>query len=229
MIKRLWRKGGKVIVPVCLLAAIAGFIFSSDAGNRLAHLNVEELSHYLRSFGAYSFVFGMVAIYVQVMFPIVPFVLVAGANVSVFGLFWGFLINYVMAVLGSYTMFIFARYFGYKRVEKRLSKYAAVKTLNKRMEENGILYVFLGRVLPLLPSTAVSLGAGISKVSAADYIVGTVIGKLPAVLLESFIGHDLLHFRQYKGRLLLLGALFVLLLAAGAALKNKLSSGKTAE
>jgi hypothetical protein len=55
-----------------------------------------------------------------------------------------------------------------------------------------------------------------------------VIGKFPIIMLESFIGHDLLHFRQYKGRLMLLCAVFVLLLLIGAAFKNKLS-GKTAE
>jgi uncharacterized membrane protein YdjX (TVP38/TMEM64 family) len=228
LVKRLWQKGGRLVLPVCLIAAVAFLLMFTDTGKRLTHMNVEEMSDYLRSFGAFSIVLGMAAVFVQVIVPFVPFVLVAGANVLVFGLFWGFIINYVMAVLGSCTAFMFARYFGHARVEQWLSKYPTVKMFNKRMEEHGLFYVLLGRLIPVIPSTAVSLGAGVVKTRARDFVVATVIGKLPIVLLESFIGHDLLHFKEYKGRLLLLCIVFVVLLVIGAAFKNKLSR-KTVE
>jgi uncharacterized membrane protein YdjX (TVP38/TMEM64 family) len=228
LIKRVWQNGGRIILPVCLIAAAVILMIFSGSGKRLSHMNVEQLSDYLRSFGAFSVILGMAIVYVQVILPFVPFVLVAGANVLVFGLFWGFIINYVMAVLGSCTAFMFARYFGHDRVEHRLARYSTVKMFNKRMEEHGLFYVLLGRFIPVIPSTAVSLGAGVSKIKIRDFVLGTVIGKFPIIMLESFIGHDLLHFRQYKGRLLLLCLVFVLLLLIGAAFKNKLS-GKTAE
>lgn len=228
MIKRIWQNGGRIVLPVCLIAAAVVFFMFSSGGKKLTHMNVEELSDYLRSFGAFSVILGMAIVYVQVILPFAPFVLVAGANVLVFGLFWGFVINYVMAVLGAITAFMFARYFGHERVEQRLSRYSTVKTFNKRMEEHGLFYVLLGRFIPVIPSTAVSLGAGVSKTRIRDYVLGTVLGKFPIIMLESFIGHDLLHFREYKGRLLLLCAVFILLLLIGAAFKNKLT-GKTAE
>lgn len=227
MIKRLWQSGGRYVLPVCLVAVIAVVVFHSNAGKRLMHINVEQLSDYLRSFGAFSIVLGMLAVYVQMIVPMVPFVLVAGANVLVFGLFWGFVINYAMSVLGAFTVFMFARYFGHDRLEKYLVNYPTIHMFNKRMEHHGFFYVLFGRLIPLIPSTAVSLAAGISKVRTRDYMLGTVIGMIPIVLLESFIGHDLLHFREYKGRLLLLSAVFIVLLLIGIAFKNKMSSGKT--
>ncbi|MDF2927340.1 MAG: hypothetical protein K0R57_6254 [Paenibacillaceae bacterium] len=228
MNKSLWLKIGRVALPVCLILAGVFFIFFTDSGKELTHMNVEEMSEYLRSFGAYSIILGMAAVFVQVIVPFIPFVLVAGANVLVFGLFWGLVINYTMAVLGSFAAFMFARYFGHDRVESGLAKYATVRIFNKRMEEQGLFYVLIGRFIPVIPSTAVSLGAGVTKVRIRDFILGTVIGKLPVILLESFIGHDLIHFHQYKGRLALLGLIFVTLLLLGAVFKNKLT-GKTVE
>lgn len=226
--KKLWQKTGRIVLPLCLILAVVAVLFFTDAGKRLTHMNANELSDYLRSFGAFSVVLGMLVVFVQVMVPFAPFVLVAGANVLVFGLFWGTAINYVMAVLGSFTAFMFARYFGHDRVERRMAKYEAVKVFNKRMEKQGLFYVLLGRLIPVIPSTAISLGAGITKIRTRDYVLGTVIGKFPMILLESLIGHDLIHFQQNKGRLALLCIIFVTLLLLGAIFKNKLT-GKTAE
>lgn len=225
---RSWQKAGRILLPVCLIVAAAAYVLGTDAGKRLTHMNVQELSDYLRSFGAFSVILGMAIVYVQVMVPFVPFVLVAGANVLVFGLGWGIVINYVMSVLGALTVFFFARSAGRAKAEKSLTRYETVRAFNKRMEENGFFYVLLGRLIPVIPSTAVSLGAGVVKIKARDYMLATVIGKLPIVLLESFIGHDLLHFHQYKGRLAVLCIIFIILLAIGAAFKSKLA-GKPAK
>lgn len=228
MKKRLWLRGIRAVLPVLLIVLIVYILLQTETGRRITRLNVEEMSDYLRSFGAFSVLLGMAAVFIQVMIPFVPFVLVAGANMLVFGPFWGFVINYSMALAGAYAAFMFARYYGHDRVERWLSKKPAVKMFNKRMEERGLFYVLLGRLIPVIPSTAISCGAGITKVRTADFIIGTVIGKLPIVLLESFIGHDLIHFHEYKGRLLILCAVFVILLAVGSLFKNKIS-GKTVE
>lgn len=228
MNKKLLQKGIRVLLPVLFIAVIAYFLLDSPIGKKLAHLRVGELSDYLRSFGAFSVVLGMAIVYIQVMLPFVPFVLVAGANVLVFGLFWGFMINYTMAVLGSFSAFLFARYVGHARVEKRLVKYPAVKQFNQKLEERGFFYVLVGRLIPVIPSTAISLGAGITKIRGRDFLLGTILGKLPMVLLESMIGHDLLHFHKYKGRFMILCAIFVLLLVIGSFFKNKLT-GKPME
>lgn len=229
MKKRLRLRGMlQIVLPVFLVIGLVYFLSSTHTGRHLTRMNVEELSDYLRSFGAYSIVLGMLAVYIQVMLPIIPFVLVAGANVLVFGLFWGFVINFVMAVLGAFTGFFFARYYGHERVEAWLSKYPAVKQFNKKLEQQGFFYVLLGRMIPVIPSTAISLGAGITKIRTRDYFLGTLIGKLPIILLESFIGHDLLHFHEYKGRLLILCGVFIALLVIGSLFKNKLI-GKVAD
>lgn len=228
MNKSLWRNGFRILLPVAVIIVLVFFLMNSRAGHKLSLLNVEQLSDYLRSFGAFSILLGAAIVFLQVIVPFVPFVLVAGANVLVFGLYWGFLLNYSMAVLGALCAFMFARYFGHGHVERFLARYPAVKAFNRRMESHGFFYVLMGRMIPVIPSTAISFGAGVTKVKVRDFFLGTVIGKLPIVLLESYIGHDLLHYNEYKGRLFILCALFVLLMVIGSFFKNKLT-GKPAE
>ncbi|WP_438446723.1 TVP38/TMEM64 family protein [Gorillibacterium sp. sgz5001074] len=222
------RNGIRFILPAAVIIVLVIFLLNSRAGHRLSLLNVEELSDYLRSFGVFSVFLGAAIVFIQVIVPFVPFVLVAGANILVFGLYWGFLLNYSMAVLGAIAAFMFARYFGHSRVERFLTRYPAVTGFNKKMEKHGFFYVLMGRLIPVIPSTAISFGAGVTRVRMRDYVIGTIVGKLPIVLLESLIGHDLIHYNQYKGRLFVLCVIFILLLLVGSFFKNKLS-GKPAE
>jgi uncharacterized membrane protein YdjX (TVP38/TMEM64 family) len=65
------------------------------------------------------------------------------------------------------------------------------------------------------------------KVSARNFILGTLVGKFPMIFLESLIGHDLLHFRQNKDRLFILLAVFAIFMYVGNVFKKKLGGKKT--
>lgn len=213
----------KYVLMAAVVTWLVHFLFFTRMGSRLLHTNVEELSEGLRSFGVFAVFLGMAAVILQSIVPFVPFVLVAGANVLVFGLAGGFLINYVMSVVGAYLAFIIGRHFGNDWVQNKLSKFAVVQQFSRKMEQQGFFYVLIGRLIPVLPSTAVSLAAGASNVKIRHFIAATIIGKLPIVLLESFIGHDLLHFHSYRKRLFILVLIFVLLMVIGSWLKSKLT------
>ncbi|MEB3103868.1 TVP38/TMEM64 family protein [Ferviditalea candida] len=173
------------------------------------------------SFGTLSVFFGMLAVFGQTFFPYLPFVVVAGANVLMFGMFWGFVINYSMSILGAFASFLFARYLARDWVDSRLQKYPQISLFKRNIEKNGFIYILIGRLIPVLPSTFVNWGSGLSRLSWGPFLGATMIGKLPVVFLESLIGHDLLHFKEHKERLLLLILIFLLLVGAGSWMKKK--------
>ncbi|WJH37471.1 VTT domain-containing protein [Paenibacillus sp. CC-CFT747] len=119
--------------------------------------------------------------------------------------------------------FFFARYYGHSWVEKKLDRYPAVLEFNKRLETHGFFYVLVGRLIPILPSTAINLGAGVSKIRVSHFILATLIGKLPIVYLESTIAHDMLHIHKHKGRLVLYVVIFLVLLYIGSLFKSKIT------
>ncbi|MCZ8520238.1 MULTISPECIES: TVP38/TMEM64 family protein [Paenibacillus] len=183
--------------------------------------DIQHLSDTLNSLGLLGQACGALLILLQTLVPFVPFVVVAGANVLLFGFWLGFLVNYVFACLGAVIAFLGTRRFGRQWAQSRLSKYKAAGRFNEKLEKHGLLYIAISRVTPVLPSFGINMAAAVMNVRARDFILGTLIGKLPMILLESMIGHDLLHFTQYKGRLLILLGVFALLLAIGNHLKKK--------
>ncbi|AEI42442.1 TVP38/TMEM64 family protein [Paenibacillus mucilaginosus] len=183
--------------------------------------DIQHLSDTLRSLGLIGQVFGALLILLQTIVPFVPFVVVAGANVLLFGFWLGFLVNYVFACLGAILAFYGTRSFGREWAQARLSKHRIAGRFNEKLGKHGLLYITLSRVTPVLPSFGINMAAAVMNVRSRDFILGTLIGKSPMILLESLIGHDLLHFTQYKGRLLVLLAVFGLLLAAGSYLNKR--------
>ncbi|WP_248926480.1 TVP38/TMEM64 family protein [Paenibacillus hamazuiensis] len=219
-------KAGLYILAALLIGFAVYELFYTRHGVRLTHMNIQHLSDVLKDMGTVGKALGIALVYVQTVVPFVPFVVVAGANVILFGLWEGFLINWVMSCLGAITAFFIARYFASDWVERKLEKYSFISEFNKKLERSGFVYIAISRIIPVLPSFAINLGAGVMKVSARNFILGTIVGKFPMILLESYIGHDLLHFRQNKDRLLILLAVLIALVYIGSFFKKKLFGKK---
>ncbi|NEW05426.1 TVP38/TMEM64 family protein [Paenibacillus sp. SYP-B3998] len=213
-------------VVLVLLLFLIYFLFFNPVGIKLTHSNVRQLSEHLSELGWTGRWIGMGLVFFQTFFPFIPFVLVAGTNVAIFGLKWGFIVNYAMSCLGAIASFYFARYYGHDWVEKKLQKFPLVTQFSERMEKQGFVYVLIGRLIPILPSSAINFAAGLTRMRFNQFLWGTVIGKLPIVFLESLIAHDLFHFKKYKGRLLLLLAIFVVLIIIGNYVKKVLTPNR---
>lgn len=204
-----------LIAAMILILIVAGVIM-------LFTVDLSQISVYLVSLGVLGMVLGILFVYFQTFLPFVPFVLLAGANVAIFGTFWGFIINYVMASLGATTAFFIARKLGHDWVERQISKYPVLHGFNEKLGEYGFFYVLLGRLIPIIPSSAISVGAGVSGISTRAYMLGTWMGKFPMVLLETLIAHDVIFFKEYKSRFFILVAVFIVLMLIGHYIKSKL-------
>jgi uncharacterized membrane protein YdjX (TVP38/TMEM64 family) len=212
-----------ILIILVLVVFLVYFFFFNPIGIKLAHSNMRQLSDHLRDLGWPGKIIGMALIFAQTFFPFIPFVLVAGTNVAIFGIKVGFFVNYIMSCLGAIASFYFARYYGHAWVEKKLERFPLVTQFSRRMEQRGFIYVLLGRLIPILPSSAINFAAGLTRIRFTQFLWGTLIGKLPIVFLESMIAHDLFHFHKYKGRLLLLLGILVVLILIGNGVKRVLT------
>jgi uncharacterized membrane protein YdjX (TVP38/TMEM64 family) len=220
------------ILKVCMIAiaiAFIYFLFFSHSGYKLTHTNIDELAVYLRSYGSYALMFGIFAILLQTFIPFSPFFLIAAANVLVFGFTRGLIINYIAACIGAFLAFLFARYLGHAWVERKMARYPKMREFNKRMETEGFYYVLLGRLISFFPSSIVNYGGGISKIKLRDFVLATLIGKFPIIFIECVIAHDLQHWKHYRGRVLLLLCIFILLIIIGNWIRKRSSRRQNSE
>ena len=112
------------------------------------------------------------------------------AGGAIFGVARGMLFNTIGANLGALGAFLIARYLGRDFVERVLKGKGAV--LDEKIGEHGFSTMLYLRLIPLVPFNALNFGAGISRVSLRDYVLGTLIGMIPGTLVYTYFADALI-------------------------------------
>lgn len=68
---------------------------------------------------------------------------------------------------------------------------ARVNKLSERVAKRGLVAVVILRILPVAPLTIVKLVAGASMIGLRDFMLGTLIGMGPGILLTVAFAHQL--------------------------------------
>lgn len=122
----------------------------------------------------------------QILVPFIPGGVVLTAVVVIFGAWRGFFINFVGITLGSTLSFALARHLGQDFVRCRIKPQVWQKYF--RWLDNAKLFqraFFVLILLPFAPDDALCMLAGISKMSARDFLLILTIAKIPMILLYS--------------------------------------------
>lgn len=204
------------IVIILAITALYGMFpeFFRHAYGIIEHGDISALADYLRSFGLAG-VLVTILLFVIMTFTIVfPFMILSGAAGIVYGLWSGIFISWTGEVVGAFVMFVFARFFFRSMVEGLVSKSIYLKKVDDYSAENGFKALLIARLLPLAPSGIITAVAAISKMSFKDFMLATVIGKLPPVVIKVLIGHDLAFAHENMTRLIVLCLLVVVIYAA---------------
>jgi uncharacterized membrane protein YdjX (TVP38/TMEM64 family) len=112
------------------------------------------------------------------------------AGGAIFGVARGMLFNTIGANLGALGAFLLARYLGRDFVARILRGKAA--DLDEKIGEHGFGTMLYLRLIPLVPFNALNFGAGISRVSLRDYVLGSLIGMLPGTLVYTYFADALI-------------------------------------
>lgn len=134
------------------------------------------------------------------LFPVVPFALVAGVNTLVFGWFSGFLLSLGGSLLGASLGFFLARTLGQEWAQPKIGKLGKLASL---IEGNSFSIILISRLIPILPSAAVNYAAGLSLMTFPAFLFASLIGKIPMIVWESWVGHDFWQLSENPSRFLL--------------------------
>lgn len=173
--------------------------------------DIIALAEYLRSFGPWSILVTIILFVVMTFTIVFPFMILSGAAGIMYGLFWGVMISWIGEVIGAVFMFIFARYFFRKMLEKWICKSKYLKQVDDYSAENGFKALLIARLLPLAPSGIITAVAAISRIGFKEFFLATLIGKLPPVVFKVMIGHDLVFAGENMTRLIVIVGLVILI------------------
>ena len=190
-----------ILTFTCLVSTAIMFYFMAD-------LSQEDISRWLLQWGKLApIVYTIIYIFGTILLlPSTPLNISAGV---LFGLYQGTLWSSIGAVSAALITFAFTRTIGRDWVAHRLAgKWQAVEA---DIYHQGFLYLFIIRLLPILPYGIVNLAAGLTPVTWKDYtlatIFGTVLGLLPFIAIGSY-GADVVQGGSFWG---LVGAIAVVI------------------
>lgn len=197
---------GRIIGWLFIIVSVAALYlwqpeFFNHAYGIIKKGDIAALADYLRSFGVWGVVVTLVLFVVMTFTIVFPFMILSGAAGIVYGLFWGTFISWAGEVIGAVFMFVFARYFFRHMVERWIAQSPYLKQVDDYSAANGFKALLVARLLPLAPSGIITAVAAISRISVKDFMLATVLGKLPPVVVKVLLGHDLVFAGQHMFRL----------------------------
>lgn len=152
------------------------------------NISLEQIRQNLNEFGIWApLVF--IAFYTigAIFIPSTPFMALAGI---LFGFKYGLLYTMIAGLLSSTLVFWISRRLGKDQVEKILENryFRYLNDYNKRLEKGPIWDLIILRMLPIMPSNALSILMGVSRIKTTDYIIGTLVGLIPSNILTVYLG-----------------------------------------
>ena len=111
----------------------------------------------------------------------VPITFVIAATGALFGPLLGLLYALVGALLGRDCPSPSDAGSGASGCARHASR--RLNAINKRLERHGLLAMTVLRLLPIAPFTVVNLVAGASEIRARDYMLGSLFGMAPGIVL----------------------------------------------
>ena len=66
-----------------------------------------------------------------------------------------------------------------------------INAVNKRLNQHGLLAMTVLRLLPIAPFTVVNLVAGTSELRMRDFLLGSLFGMAPGIVLITLFGDRL--------------------------------------
>jgi len=163
----------------------------------------DSIAAFLQSLGIWAIPASLGISIIIAVAGVLPSIMVTAANVLLFGPRYGFLISWLGEIVGAVVSFYLYRA-GLKKPFKNLT--ADYPRVQKIMDYEGKkigLLLFQARLLPFLPSGIVTFAGAMSKVTLPVFFLGTALGKVPSLLIETFVSYDLINVHQNWLRLLL--------------------------
>ncbi|MFJ7366848.1 TVP38/TMEM64 family protein [Peribacillus frigoritolerans] len=152
-----------------------------------------------------TFIVTFVLMFVQNSFTIIPLILLLTINVTIFGFIYGYLWSWFTSVVASGFIFYAARNWFQELLLKKIGE-----KWQEAVVEHGFMYVFTGRIFPLIPTSLINLAAGVSTVTFKDFLLATALGNLIYFFFLSLIPYGLLSVEMNQYTLAALALLFLL-------------------
>ena len=126
-----------------------------------------------------------------------PFLLLEFISVLIFkDKVTAILVNLAVIAASFSSAYVAGRISGAVTVDKLRKRYPKFEDFYSLIKKNSLCAVFAMRVVGVLPMDVVSMYFGASKISYPKYLVMSLLGAAPDLILETIIGAEISNYRS---------------------------------
>lgn len=118
---------------------------------------------------------------------VLPSTFITVVNLGTFGFAFGILLSIIGEAIGAIVSFYLYRKGLQKWNITKKFTHPYFKELLQSEGRSAMLLIFSLRLMPFMPSGAVTFISACSRVKAVHFAIASTIGKIPALLLEAFV------------------------------------------
>ena len=224
-------RGGKQRHRIWIGVAILMLLFAVAAAWKWTPLadfiTVEKMARWASSLrespARHFYIIGAYIIGSLLLVPVTLLILVTGI---VFGPVTGSVYALIGCLAGALVTYAVGFFLGQDFVRKIAG--AKWRRIEKGVGQTGIIAVATLRLLPVAPFTVVNIVSGAFKVPWRDYIVGSMLGLAPGILITNLFAHQFASAIRNPGigAFLLLAALIAVSVVGTIWLKRRLANAQ---
>ncbi|MCS7062878.1 MAG: TVP38/TMEM64 family protein [Methylacidiphilales bacterium] len=122
---------------------------------------------------------------------------------AIYGVVGGVALILICSVSGSIATLWMGRYGVRPWVERMCGRDVRFQGLIEGIEREGVWIVFLARLSPILPSSVMNYGLGLTKLKVLPFAIASGLGALPSIVVYVYLGSvmgELLNVNLSQGK-----------------------------
>ncbi|MEH7178454.1 TVP38/TMEM64 family protein [Neobacillus vireti] len=186
----IWKK---LISLIAIIVVIFLVVQNSEVFQLLRNGDIDSIILSLKDTTFSKFFFTFIIMLIQNSFTIIPLIIIITVNFALFGFVNGLIWSWFTSIMAAGIWFFGSRYLFNDWVQKK-----ANPEILKKMEQNGLLFVFQARIIPFVPTSLINILSGLSSITFKHFIMGTMFGNLIFFFVLSLIPAGLMEGNMEK-------------------------------
>ena len=200
----------KLLILVLIVGGITFLIY--ETGLIHSFLSRERMLRFIDSLGPVGFIGFVLLQAIQVVAAPIPGEVTGLLGGYLYGPIFGTMLSTIGLTIGSYIAFALSRALGKPLVERFVDK-SVLSRFDYLLHHKGVFLIFLFFLIPGTPKDYLCYILGLGQLSAKQFLVIGVMGRLFGTILLGLAG-DYIRHEQYSNFFVLVGVALIVVLIA---------------
>jgi uncharacterized membrane protein YdjX (TVP38/TMEM64 family) len=194
------------ILGIAALAALGLVVWRWGSTILALFRDQRAIQAWITSFGVWAPLVSIALNAAQVIVAPLPGEVSSLANGYLFGDWLGTLYNWVGVMVGSVIVLLITRRWGRPIVARLVRDHEQLAKLDHLVARRGMLFFFFVFLLPLMPKDLACYAVGLTDLPLGRMLVAIAIGRLPGLIVASWLGSHATRLSVAVWAVLIIGA-----------------------